>query len=147
MSSIKTLETAAGPSSADDVAPKPTVTMHKDLTVFVSTRFADSWLYGHGLDMIDSLEKAIEAEGFKPVFCLPHRDPARLANPLKNHLYARIEEANSLLQIIPLLDDEKASPASRRLASARPALAPKCNRYLFPGPYLGKAICTQAIGF
>ena len=28
---------------------------------------------------------------------------------------------------LPLLDDDTASPASRRLASARPALAPKCE--------------------
>jgi toxin HigB-1 len=32
--------------------------------------------------------------------------------------------------LLPLLDD-----ASRRLASARPALAPKCKRYLLTGPY------------
>ena len=35
---------------------------------------------------------------------------------------------------LPLLDDDPASPASRRLASARPALAPKCKRYSFTGP-------------
>jgi len=35
---------------------------------------------------------------------------------------------------LPLLFDVPASPASRRLASARPALAPKCNLYLLPGP-------------
>ena len=31
---------------------------------------------------------------------------------------------------LPLLDDGTASPASRRLASARPALAPKCELIL-----------------
>jgi PAS domain S-box-containing protein len=36
--------------------------------------------------------------------------------------------------LLPLLDDVPASPASRRRASARPALAPKCNLYLFTGP-------------
>jgi hypothetical protein len=36
---------------------------------------------------------------------------------------------------LPLLDDVTASPASRRLASARPALAPKCKRYSLTGPY------------
>jgi len=35
---------------------------------------------------------------------------------------------------LPLLDDDTASPASRRLASARPALAPKCKRYSLTGP-------------
>jgi len=30
---------------------------------------------------------------------------------------------------LPLLDDVTTSPASRRLASARPALAPKCTPY------------------
>ena len=33
-----------------------------------------------------------------------------------------------------LLDDVTTSPASRRLASARPALAPKCKRYSLTGP-------------
>src|SRR5437016_14192134 len=32
-----------------------------------------------------------------------------------------------------------ASPASRRLASARPALAPKCTPYFLPGPKLAAA--------
>ena len=35
---------------------------------------------------------------------------------------------------LPLLDDGTASRASRCLASARPALAPKCNLYSLPGP-------------
>jgi hypothetical protein len=30
---------------------------------------------------------------------------------------------------LPILDDGAASPASRRLASARPAHAPKCTGY------------------
>jgi hypothetical protein len=37
--------------------------------------------------------------------------------------------------LLPLLDDVPASPASRRLASARPALAPKCHLYSLTGPY------------
>jgi len=37
---------------------------------------------------------------------------------------------------LPFLDDDTASPASRRLASARPALAPKCKRYSLTDPYL-----------
>jgi hypothetical protein len=37
--------------------------------------------------------------------------------------------------LLPLLDDVPASPASRRLASARPALATKCKCYSFTGPY------------
>ena len=37
---------------------------------------------------------------------------------------------------LPLLDDVTTSPASRRLASARPALAPKCKRYSLTGPNL-----------
>ena len=36
---------------------------------------------------------------------------------------------------LPLLDDDTTSPASRRLASARPALAPKCKRYSLTDPY------------
>src|SRR5438874_264022 len=36
---------------------------------------------------------------------------------------------------LPLLDDATTSPASRRLASARPALAPKCTPYFLTGPY------------
>ena len=35
---------------------------------------------------------------------------------------------------LPLLDDDTTSPASRRLASARPALAPKCKRYSLTDP-------------
>src|SRR5205823_6295987 len=35
---------------------------------------------------------------------------------------------------LPLLDDATTSPASRRLASARPALAPKCTPYFLTGP-------------
>src|SRR5438093_5426954 len=35
---------------------------------------------------------------------------------------------------LPLLDDVTTSPASRRLASARPALAPKCTPYFLTGP-------------
>jgi hypothetical protein len=35
---------------------------------------------------------------------------------------------------LPLLDDGIASPASRRLASGRPALAPKCVTYFVTGP-------------
>jgi nicotinamidase-related amidase len=35
---------------------------------------------------------------------------------------------------LPRLDDVTASPASRRLASARPALAPKCITYSVAGP-------------
>jgi len=35
---------------------------------------------------------------------------------------------------LALLDHGTASPASRRLASARPALAPKCNLYSLSGP-------------
>jgi small subunit ribosomal protein S10 len=35
---------------------------------------------------------------------------------------------------LALLDDVTASPASRRLASARPALAPKCKRYSLTDP-------------
>src|SRR5438874_13178462 len=35
---------------------------------------------------------------------------------------------------LPLLDDITTSPASRRLASARPALAPKCTPYFLTGP-------------
>src|SRR6059036_174997 len=38
---------------------------------------------------------------------------------------------------LPLLDDVTTSPASRRLASARPALAPKCTPYFLTGPNLG----------
>ncbi|MGA2261979.1 MAG: hypothetical protein ABSH28_11135, partial [Acidobacteriota bacterium] len=38
---------------------------------------------------------------------------------------------------LPLLDDVITSPASRRLASARPALAPKCKRYSLTGPNFG----------
>src|SRR5881396_2088754 len=38
---------------------------------------------------------------------------------------------------LPLLDDATTSPASRRLASARPALAPKCTPYVLTGLYLG----------
>src|SRR3989442_12335678 len=38
---------------------------------------------------------------------------------------------------LPLLDDATTSPASRRLASARPALAPKCTPYFLTGPNLG----------
>ena len=34
---------------------------------------------------------------------------------------------------LPLLDDDTASPASRRLASAHAALAPKCNLNLLTG--------------
>jgi hypothetical protein len=34
---------------------------------------------------------------------------------------------------LPRLDDGAASPASQPLASARPALAPKCKRYLLTG--------------
>src|SRR5436309_6445361 len=37
---------------------------------------------------------------------------------------------------LPLLDDATTSPASRRLASARPALAPKCTPYFLTGPKL-----------
>jgi hypothetical protein len=42
---------------------------------------------------------------------------------------------------LPLLNDDNASPASRRLASARPALAPKCEvisaqALVIPLPYL-----------
>src|SRR5438132_537651 len=37
---------------------------------------------------------------------------------------------------LPLLDDVTTSPASRRLASARPALAPKCTPYFLTGPNL-----------
>ena len=33
-----------------------------------------------------------------------------------------------------------ASPASRRLASARPALAPKCKRYSLTGPYFFREV-------
>jgi hypothetical protein len=36
---------------------------------------------------------------------------------------------------LPLLDDVTTSPASQRLASARPALAPKCKRYSLTGTY------------
>jgi hypothetical protein len=36
--------------------------------------------------------------------------------------------------LLPLLDDDTTSPASRSLVSARPALAPKCNLYLLTGP-------------
>jgi hypothetical protein len=42
--------------------------------------------------------------------------------------------------LLPLLDDDTASPASLRLASARPALAPKCNLYSLTGPN-GNAVC------
>src|SRR5207237_9247428 len=35
---------------------------------------------------------------------------------------------------LPLLDAVTTSPASRRLASARPALAPKCTPYFLTGP-------------
>src|SRR5207249_10346731 len=35
---------------------------------------------------------------------------------------------------LPLVDDVTTSPASRRLASARPALAPKCTPYFLTGP-------------
>src|SRR5207237_1933443 len=38
--------------------------------------------------------------------------------------------------VLPLLDDATTSPASRRLASARPALAPKCTPYFLTGPYI-----------
>src|SRR5947199_2900182 len=38
--------------------------------------------------------------------------------------------------LLPLLDDATTSPASRRLASARPALAPKCTPYFLTGPKL-----------
>src|SRR5881296_3062692 len=38
---------------------------------------------------------------------------------------------------LPLLDDATTLPASRRLASARPALAPKCTPYFLTGPNLG----------
>ena len=40
---------------------------------------------------------------------------------------------------MPLLDDVTTSPASRRLASARPALAPKCTPYFLTGPKLAAA--------
>jgi len=40
---------------------------------------------------------------------------------------------------LPLLDDVTTSPASRRLASARPALAPKCTPYFLTGPKLAAA--------
>jgi hypothetical protein len=36
--------------------------------------------------------------------------------------------------LLPLFDDDTASPASRRLASARSALAPKCDLYSLTGP-------------
>src|SRR5205809_2504123 len=39
---------------------------------------------------------------------------------------------------LPLLDDVTTSPASRRLASARPALAPKCTPYFLTGPNLAR---------
>src|SRR5436190_20801039 len=35
---------------------------------------------------------------------------------------------------LPLLDDATTSPASRRLASAHPALAPKCTPSFLTGP-------------
>jgi hypothetical protein len=35
---------------------------------------------------------------------------------------------------LPLLDDVTTLPASRRLASARPARAPKCITYFLTGP-------------
>jgi hypothetical protein len=34
---------------------------------------------------------------------------------------------------VAFLDDDTTSPASRRLASAHAALAPKCNLYSLPG--------------
>ena len=48
---------------------------------------------------------------------------------------------------LPLLDDDTTSPASRRLASARPALAPKCKRYSLTDPNLRKLVSKRLLDF
>ncbi len=48
--------------------------------------------------------------------------------------------------LLLLLDDDTASSTSRRLASARPALAPKCNLYSFTGPYWRSMYSRETIG-
>lgn len=79
---------------------------HHNLTIFVSTRFDPGWVEGHGFNMIDRIAKVIAQMGFTPVFCLPQNDPTPSVKHLKDHLYARVSEADSLLQIVPLLDTE-----------------------------------------
>jgi hypothetical protein len=49
--------------------------------------------------------------------------------------------------VLALLDDVIASPALRRLASARPALAPKCITYFVTGPkgHKGERLLSENI--
>ena len=60
------------------------------------------------------------------------RAAARRGAAAGGHLAYRF----ALRSALPLLDGGTASPASRRLRSARPALAPKCSLYSLPSPKL-----------
>jgi hypothetical protein len=67
--------------------------------------------------LIGEIAAVIRDKGFTPVFCRPDDDPPPAVRHLKDHLQARVREADSLIQILPLLDDEAGVQAAvKRMA-------------------------------